>query len=308
MRVPEIAPVRTRGVFATHQGARRTHDDQAAVFIADATTAFASVARGWFMRGWSHPGPGKPAAELILDAGVRIFRELTKSMLDDLAELWWTAEHEGSRVRPFSSLPIADRAELRARVKRLLADRVADALGDQAVLEGETKRLLEMPALALARAGNDLERRMERDRTGWTGAGGTAMSAIFAAGQISIAHLGDCRAFRLRRVALDVLTKEHTMEREYEEGGREGDAPTERTRGGIVRTVNYPTKGPDRVVAPVEKGDYYVLATKGFVDAFDANAIKRALEEHGVEAARSLVSAGAKSAPENIAAVAVEIL
>lgn len=291
-RIPEVAPVRTRGAYATHRGAQRAHDDQAVAFLADPTRAFASVVRGWI-----HASPGRRAAELILDTGVRIFRELTASMLDDLAEVWWKAEHEGARVRPFASLPIADRAELRTRVRRLLAERVADALGDQAVLEGETKRLLEMPALALARAGNELERKMERERHGWAGAGGTAISAVFAAGQVSIAHLGDCRAYRLRRAAsprspdrFDALTRPHDLQRDYDAAA-------------VVSA-----KGPERLVAPVTQGDLYLFVTKGVVDAFDDAALKRALAANGVEAAQTLVSEGATRASENVAAVAVEVL
>lgn len=300
-RFPPLEPVRTRAGFARHEGAQHSSDNQAVSFLSDHEAAFASVVRGMW-----HAHSSRSVAELILDHGVRMFRERTASMLDDLAELWWKSEHVGSRVRPFSSLPIGERAELRARVKRLLLDRVPDALGDQAVLEGETKRLLEIPASALRRADADLERKVERGGREWLGAGGSAMHAIFAARQVSIAHVGDCRAVRMRRGILDQLTREHTLQRDQEEANLPvpHDIPFVITR--VVGDLR--GKGVDAVTATLEKGDIFLFMTLGTYEHFAPADLRAALLANGVEAAPLLIDRARPTAEQNIAAVAVEIL
>jgi hypothetical protein len=232
----------------------------------------------------------------IVDLCQPLFDQRATSMLDDLAELWWKSEHEGTRVRPFASLPIGDRAELRARVKRLLAERTADTLGDQAVLEGETQRLLDLPALALRRANADLERRAERDRQGWSVAA-SAICAIFAAGRASIAHIGDCRAVRMRRGIYDVLTHEHVL-------------PLPEPGHDIVqRAVGHWGEGPERVVVPVERGDVFLFMTRGLFHQVGEDAIKTELRMRGIEAAARLAQQEQlQGTTQELYAVAVEIL
>ena len=304
-RFPPIAPVRARGAFASHEGARRAYDDQRVVFTADAGAAFAMA-----IRGMAHARSGRPAANRVGDLATRIFGERTSSMLDDLAEVWWRAEHgadQGARVRPFASLPIADRPELRARVRKLLDDRVPDALGDQAVLEAETKRLLDLPAAALRRAGGELERMAERDRT-WVGTGACAVAAIFAAGQASIAHIGDGRIARLRRGKLERLTREHTLAHLYEDKGEVPDSAV--VRDIVVRVLGMPGDAAqlDMLTVPLETRDVFILMTAGFTQTFHDDEIRTALLGHGVEAAPRLVADATPRAETNIAAVAVEIL
>lgn len=278
VRLPPVEPVRTRvaGPSADNLGTS-----------AGADATFVCLVRGIGSGARTNTQVGRH----IVDVCLPIFTQRATSMLDDLAELWWKGEHEGARVRPFSSLPIAERAELRARAKKLLADRTADTLGDQAVLEGETKRLLDLPEVALRRAHNDLERRAERDRAGWWNVGGATICAIFAAGRASIAHLGDCRAARLRRGLYEVLTEEHTL-----------PAPSTDT---LTRAVGLWHDGPERVVLPVERGDLFLFMTRALYRGRSADAIKTALRNHGPDAPASLALQGDN---REATAVAVEIL
>jgi hypothetical protein len=298
---PPIEPVKVRGAFAQATGPLRERDDQAIDLVIDQTAAFAAV-----IRGMVHPRSGRAAADMVKDIAVRMFRERTSSMLDDLAEHWWKAEHghdSGARIRPFSALPIADRAELRARVKKLLVDRVPDALGDQAVLEAERRRLLDLPQVALRRANGELERRIERDRA-WLGSGAAAMCAIFAAGDVSIAHLGDCRALRLRAGRAEVMTREHTLRHDYEDAGR--DAAEANPPDVITRAIGLRADAPQLVTSAVARGDVYVLMTHGMTEAFETPDIVKELRQYGLEAPTRLVKRA--DSPENVAAVAVEIL
>lgn len=279
-RFPPLAPVPTRILDAGGGDAGVSTQEGA---------SFVCLVRGL----GSGARSNRQVARHIIDVCMPIFQSRQTSMLDDLAELWWKAEHEGARVRPFSSLPIAERAELRARVKQLLASRTADTLGDQAVLEGETKRLLDLPELALRRAHGDLERRAERDRQGWNVAG-AAVTAIFAAGSASIAHLGDCRAGYLRSGRYEALTHEHTL-----------PPPSSDV---LTRAVGLWREGPERVTVPVEAGDVFLFTTREVAQRFSGEEIAAELRKHRAAAARSLVGAERMQlAGPEAHAVAVEI-
>lgn len=279
-RVAPVEPVRTR-VASAGPGT--------AAVTSDADAAFVCLVRGMGTGARSNRQVGKH----IVDLCQPLFDSRATSMLDDLAALWWKAEHEGARVRPFASLPVVDRAELRARVKRLLEERVADTLGDQAVLEGETNLLLDMPETALRRANADLERRAERDRVGWSNAAGCAMCAVFAAGRASIAHIGDCRAVRLRRGIIDVLTHEHVL------------PPASDI---VTRAVGHWGDGPERVVVPATPGDVFLFMTRDIFHLTPAEEIAAALRQARGDAAARLALHDRLPATQEIAAVSVEIL
>lgn len=279
-RFPPLEPVTTRVGYADSgaAGVGRTAVDGDATFVC--------VVRGL--------GPGeKSDAQVgrhIVDICMPLFEQRVASMLDDLAETWWKAEHEGARVRPFSSLPIGERADLRARVKRLLEERVADTLGDQAVLEGEAKRLLDLPAIALRRASADLERRAERPA--WTHAAASAICAVFAAGRASIAHIGDCRAVRLRRGIYDVLTHEHVAANDVD---------------ALTRAVGHWGEGPEQVDVPIDAGDVFLFMTRGVHRPLPREVLLEALHR-GPDAARHVVTqAHARATPRELCAAAVEI-
>ena len=137
-----------------------------------------------------------------------IFTQRATSMLDDLAELWWKGEHE---ARACAVLEPAHRGARRARARaKKLADRTADTLGDQAVLEGETKRL-DLPEGSPSVARTTISRRRaEAIEQGWWNVGGATICAIFAAG----ARPSPTSATAARRAfaaAYEVLTEEHTL-------------------------------------------------------------------------------------------------
>lgn len=276
---PPLEPVRTK-VSSAGSGTAAT--------TSDADAAFVTIVRGMGTGARSNRQVGKH----ILDVCHPLFDQRATSMLDDLAERWWKAEHEGGRVRPFASLPVVDRAELRAPVKRLLKERVADTLGDQAVLEGETSLFLDLPERALRRANADLERRAERDRQGWSNAAGSALCAVFAAGRASIAHIGDCRAVRLRRGIYDVLTHEHVL------------PPASDI---VTRAVGHWGEGLERVEVPLTRGDVFLFMTRDVFRVSPEAEIIAALKRSGIEAAPRLAQSDRLPAGQEVAAVAVEI-
>ncbi|MBX3232806.1 MAG: hypothetical protein KIT84_43800 [Labilithrix sp.] len=311
-RFPSIEPVVTRGAFAQHEGPRRAHDEQRVLYLRDDAATFALVARGV-----GSARSGRPIADRIADLAASTFRERTSSMLDDLAEVWWRAEHgadAGARVRPFSSLPIGDRAELRARVKKLLHDRRPDALGDQAVLEAELARLLDLPAAVLRRAGKDIQRLAEERGGFHHGEGACVTAAIFAAGKATIAHVGDGRALLVRRGRLEALTHAHTLYNEvlHHHPDVTPEHLAQLPPSLVVRILGMPGDPHhlDVVTKDLERGDVFLLLTHGMSSFEDADVTKTVLT-HGVDAAPTLVERGKVAFPghtlENVAAVAIEI-
>lgn len=319
---PVIEAIKVQGLGASHAGPRLHRNDDAFVFIDDTNAALAVVAGSM---GPHHLMP-RPAAEVTIETCERIFRGRSASILDDLAETWWRAEHGtdaspgAPRPRPYATLPIADRAALRDRVTVLLAKRVPDSMGDMAVLEAETKTLLDLPARSLERANRELHRASERDpqhRPFST----SAACAIFVAGQVSIGHAGSCRVYRVRESTIDAITREHYLVNEY-------DSLPENTRRQMTREEvarAYPnvvtravgldeTIDVDRTIVPTQSGDVFVLTTDGFWKALAPEVIRNAVRtpEAAKNAASGLMNQASRARPDhpgdNMTVVVVAVL
>jgi len=311
-----MAAARVRSAGASHEGPARSHNEDAFGIVEDATAALVVVADGL---GASQSG--RNASDLTVETCLSSFRDRSAAPLDELAEIWWRAEHsEGGRAprRPYTTLPIADRAGLRDRVRLLLEQRVPDALGDVAVLEGEARVVLGIPARALERANAAIFRRAEAPDTSrqWRGHGAAAVCVIFAAGQASIAHVGDCRVSLIRRGSIEALTKEHTLVNDYANvtpaltltPEQIAEVPT----NVITRMIGMMDKVKvDTHVLPIESGDALVLASDGLWRAYSPEEIRAAVRAHGVGAAAELVKRGTVARPDhpgdNLTAVVVEI-
>lgn len=314
---PPIVPVRVRGAGATSEGPQRNRNEDAFAFFEDETSAIAVVADGM-----GHARSGDHAAAKIVDACAAIFRGRSATVLDELAETWWVGEHgagaPGARVRPFSTLPIAERVELRSRVRSLLEHRVPEAMGDIAVLEAERESLLAVPMRVLQRANADVHRLVERDPS-WAGVGAAGACVLFAAGCASIAHAGDCRVSRVRGASIEALTAEHTLRNELEKlpAGQRPDLTPEEIEqlpsNVITRVIGMDEKVQlDTRTVPVERGDLFVLATDGFWRAISEMELLTTVRARRTGAAAYLVERGSRHWPDhpgdNLTAVVVEIL
>src|SRR5262245_18627931 len=141
---PRPKDMRVRAKGATHAGPRGNDNEDAFGFVAEDGAALAVVADGV-----GEHISGRRAADITVETCAELFRGRSTSILDELAEVWWLGEHGddavGTRPRPYSTLPIADRVALRDRVGRILKERNPDSMGDVAVLEAETQSLLAIP-------------------------------------------------------------------------------------------------------------------------------------------------------------------
>ena len=153
-----------------------------------------------------------------------------------------------------------------------------------------------------------------RARAGGLGEiGATVVALLIEAGHATLAWAGDSRAYRLRRGALERLTRDHSLVQELLDLGEIGETEAERhpQRNVVTRAV-----GAGDEVAPafadieLEEGDLLLLCSDGLtrcVPDAEIAALLAAAEEPG-RACRALVEAAlAAGAPDNVSAVVVSI-
>lgn len=310
---PPIAQVLTRGASASHAGPELDDDAQRVAYIEEEGSTFVFV-----VQGIGAQRSGRAVADHIAETCLRALGDRRRLLLESLAETWWSAEHgeSASRARVLASLPPDDRIDLAERIDKLLTERTPDAIGDQAVLEAEASRVLELPSRVFHAAHEEVA--FAREQRGFfRNEGASAMCALFAAGKIAIAHIGDCRLFRLRDGTLESLTRPHTLRNAYLDAMSEtlGPEQIEQLPRVVVRQLG--GDGDDRmttidvVTAELERGDVYLFLTRGLADSFDEDTFRAALLERGTEAALHLVERGSEAfeghTGANVAAVAVEV-
>jgi PPM family protein phosphatase len=185
-----------------------------------------------------------------------------------------------------------------------LEERRADALGETTL----TELLLE--------ANDRIYRHALEDPTA---AGmGTVVTALLvdeAAGTISIGHVGDSRAYRLRGETLDQLTPDHSLVGELVRAGRLSTEEAEQHphRSVITRAVGTePTVEVETVTIEAEPGDLYLICSDGLTDIVRDTQIVElilAAERSPDAAAESLVDAANRNGGiDNITVVLFEIV
>jgi PPM family protein phosphatase len=140
--------------------------------------------------------------------------------------------------------------------------------------------------------------------------GTTLVLALFAAGSVTIAHVGDSRVYRLRDARLEQLTLDHSM---VEEAVRKGvltreEAQRNFSKNIITRALGV---GPD-VDVDVQQlemcsGDLYLLCSDGLTDVVSDADLQLALRDLGANldnAVRHLIAlANAGGGHDNISVV-----
>jgi serine/threonine protein phosphatase PrpC len=134
---------------------------------------------------------------------------------------------------------------------------------------------------------------------------GTTMTAGYLQdGRLILLHIGDSRAYVMRRGVLTQLTRDHTLEASSTAAER---AVTSRV---LVNTIGGDTRTPqpDLTVTALEGGDRILLCTDGLYGPVGEDKIAELVREStsADEAARSLVDeALARGGPDNVTAVVV---
>jgi serine/threonine protein phosphatase PrpC len=145
---------------------------------------------------------------------------------------------------------------------------------------------------------------------------GTTMTAAFVEddGTVTIGHVGDSRAYRLRGDRLEQLTDDHSLVAELVRSGRLSaeEAEGHPQRSVITRAVGTdPEVNVDVFTVPGEPGDLFLICSDGLTDMVDDDEIQRVLSEGrgDLEAtARELVGrANERGGEDNITVVFFEL-
>lgn len=178
------------------------------------------------------------------------------------------------------------------------AGEVASGLAVQAVVDELERALAETPlasepdddgteavylALNAVAHANTLVFQAAQANPECTGMGTTLVLALFDAGNVTIAHVGDSRAYRLREARLERLTQDHSMREEAIRKGMFTRAEAQRNfkKNIITRALGV---GPD-VETDVQQyalraGDVYLLCSDGLTDVVGDTELQSALREY----------------------------
>jgi protein phosphatase len=118
-----------------------------------------------------------------------------------------------------------------------------------------------------------------------SGMGTTITVALFAEsdGSVTIGHVGDSRAYRLRGGELEQLTQDHSLVAELVRRGElsEAEAEVHPQRSVITRALGTdPDVDVDAFTIPAEAGDVYLLCSDGLTTMVDSNGIAELVSRH----------------------------
>jgi PPM family protein phosphatase len=145
------------------------------------------------------------------------------------------------------------------------------------------------------------------------GMGTTLTVAVAETDRLRLAHVGDSRAYLLRRGSLRLLTQDHTLVHRMIERGEitEEEAQVHPHRSMLVRSVGTePNVDVDEVVVDVEDGDRLLLCTDGLTGMVDDDEVKEILSrsQQPRDAVKELVAtANRHGGVDNITAVVLDV-
>lgn len=144
-------------------------------------------------------------------------------------------------------------------------------------LSGKTNRLM-----SAIRAAHRSIYQLSAHDPALRGMGATVVAAWVNQGRLSLAHVGDSRAYRLRSAALEQLTQDHSL---VAEQVRMGLLTDEQAAGSSLRTVLVRALGHsehvevDAAEFPIEDGDWFLLCSDGLSRMVSDAAIVRAIRQ-----------------------------
>ncbi len=148
------------------------------------------------------------------------------------------------------------------------------------------------------------------------GMGTTTTAAILdeAAEEVAIGHVGDSRAYRLRRGKLERLTRDHSLVEEMRRKGQltEAQAEDHPQRSIITRALGpEPEVEVDLQTVPAQAGDVFLICSDGLTTMLDDGHIERLLSRSTSmpNAVRALVDeANRAGGRDNISVVACKLV
>jgi PPM family protein phosphatase len=114
----------------------------------------------------------------------------------------------------------------------------------------------------------------------WEGMGTTLTLALSCGAQLFLGHIGDSRAYLLRRGQLQVLTHDHSYAQVLADGGQisQEEVATHRLRNVLLKSLGGHATSTDVRHLRLESNDQLLLCTDGLSDGVPAEAIAEILE------------------------------
>jgi serine/threonine protein phosphatase PrpC len=178
-----------------------------------------------------------------------------------------------------------------------VASRLAtEAFADEGDADAPPERRLAEIARGANRRIYELASRDETRR----GMGTTLTAAMVAGSEVSIGHVGDSRAYRLREGTLEQLTKDHSLVAELERSGQISPEAAEHhpQRSIITRALGpEPDVDVDTYTVPGKAGDVFLLCSDGLTSMVSDDEVGAVLRQADSlkEAAEALVRAANQS-------------
>ena len=149
-----------------------------------------------------------------------------------------------------------------------------------------------------------------------SGMGTTTTAAILdeTSDEVAIGHVGDSRAYRLRRGKLERLTRDHSLVEEMRRKGQltEAQAEDHPQRSIITRSVGpEPEVEVDLQTVPAQAGDIFLLCSDGLTTMLDDEHVERLLNRATSmpNAVRALVDeANRAGGRDNISVIAFKVV
>lgn len=183
--------------------------------------------------------------------------------------------------------------------------------------DSDTEGLYSPEAMLLRRAieqSNRIITQAARSQQKYDGMGTTIVTALFHDDAISIGSVGDSRLYRLRRGALDQMTRDHTLLQELVD---RGFYTHEEARASLNRNIVTRALGAeddvevDLVEDIVLAGDRYLLCSDGLNDMLDDNEIRNLLAQETDDLdtipAALIERANDQGGEDNVTAVVIEV-
>lgn len=146
-------------------------------------------------------------------------------------------------------------------------------------------------AQAFAKANGVIYHLAQRKRH-YQGMGTTLIATLFHDGQVTIAHVGDSRVYRLRQNTLQQVTADHSLLQELLDRGfyAPEDLRHSLNKSFITRAVGIGTSvQPDIKQDSVSPSDLYLLCSDGLTDLVEDQEIQRILTEYHSKLRRAAV-------------------
>ncbi|HEX3737431.1 MAG TPA: Stp1/IreP family PP2C-type Ser/Thr phosphatase [Solirubrobacterales bacterium] len=193
-----------------------------------------------------------------------------------------------------------------------VASKAAAESFDRALPEGPPEQVLR----ETIEGANRTIHALARKDPNLAGMGTTTTAAILdqEAEEVAIGHVGDSRAYRLRRGKLERLTRDHSLVEEMRRKGQltEAQAEDHPQRSIITRALGpEPEVEVDLQTVPAQAGDIFLICSDGLTTMLDDEHIERLLARAGSmpNAVRALVDeANRAGGRDNISVVAFKLV